>query len=139
MVEFHAGRLYWLLNGLVAVMVDLEKRGHPTLSDREELGIRNWADAADRICANCDIDASYYTERIRRKVDRPTELKYTVASAVDQLRHYIVKELRGRKFMFVPSAEYEYYDHPRLFGGEVENKFPSANKEITFAGNCYAL
>ena len=138
MVEYPITELIGILNRLVAIKESLEKKGNPELTQDELDSMARHADRADLICAECEIDVSYYTERIRHKVSDPASFKPTMASLVNELRHCIVRDLKDRKFMFVPQAEAEYYDHSALFGYDVKIKFSEANKEITIAGNCYA-
>jgi hypothetical protein len=138
MVEYPITELIGILNRLVAIKESLEKKGHPELTEAELDAMARHADRADLICAECEIDVSYYTNRVRHKVSNPASFKPAMASLVNELRHCIVRELKDRKFMFVPQAEAEYYDHAALFGYDVKIKFSEANKEITIAGNCYA-
>lgn len=138
MIEFGVGEFYGVLNRLISIRRDLEKRANEILTDAEKTGMSTHMDRADVVCAKYDIDVSYYTDRVRRKIENPTRYTYSLASAIDAIKHCIFRELSSRKFLFIPSTEAEYYDHAELFGTEVSERFPTANKEITSAGNCYA-
>jgi hypothetical protein len=138
MIEFQAREFLHLLNALVAVKNDLEQRDVAVLSESEQQGMLRWADEAKRVCGKYGMDVSYYTGRIENKAQRPDEFKPSMASVVNELRHCILKELRDRKFMFIPIEESKYYDQEALFGQEIQSRFPQANAEISAAGNCYA-
>lgn len=138
MIEFGAAEFFGLLNRLISIRKDLENRQHPALTDVEQVHMIDHADKAELVCAQYDIDVAYYTDRLRRKVSDPDQWTYSVASAVDALKHCVIKELIARKFLYMPHAEAEYYEQEELFGLEVKSKFPQANQEITIAGNCCA-
>jgi hypothetical protein len=55
-----------------------------------------------------------------------------------ELKTRIDEGLTRRTFIYIPTANAEYYEQDALFGPEVAEKFPEANKEIREAGNCYA-
>jgi hypothetical protein len=55
-----------------------------------------------------------------------------------QLKTRINERLGKRTFLYVPLANANHYDREALFGAEVAERFPEANKEIREAGNCYA-
>jgi hypothetical protein len=48
------------------------------------------------------------------------------------------KELRLRKFAFIPTAKDKFFEQEKLFGDGVYSAFPSARDEIKAAGNCLA-
>lgn len=48
------------------------------------------------------------------------------------------KDLRHYTFLWMPTDSVAYYEQEELFGSNVANNFPEANKEIMLAGNCYA-
>jgi hypothetical protein len=59
--------------------------------------------------------------------------------SLEQLWNTIALELDGRKF-YGPLSKYAcYFEQPKLFGGDVFVKFPSANDDIFEAGTCLAL
>ena len=138
MVEFDAGELFGVLNRLISIRRDLEKREDQALKPEEPPHMMNHFDRAEMICAKYDIDVSYYTERARNKVDDPSRFTFTLPSAVNDIKNCIVRDLGNRKFMYIPSPDAGYYNQSELFGPEVCDRFPKANKEITAAGNCYA-
>lgn len=138
MIEFEARELYGVLNRLISIRRDLESREDQALKPEEQPHMMIHLDRAEMICAKYDIDVSYYTDRARGKIDDPSRFTFTVASAVNDIKHCILRDLGNRKFMYIPSADAGYYDQAELFGPEVCDRFPKANKEITAAGNCYA-
>ena len=138
MVEFEASEFFGVLNRLISVRKDLEKPDRPPLTPEEQVHMETHMNHADFMCGKYDIDVSYYTERVRNKIDQPERYTYSLASAVDGVKHCIFRELRSRKFMYMPSTDARYYSQAQLFGDDVKDRFPKANKEITLAGNCYA-
>ena len=138
MIEFEAREFFGVLNRLISVRKWLEDKGHPPLTEQQRIDMHGHADRAELVCAKYDIDVSYYTDRLRGKIDNPDQYTFTVASAVNDVRHCINNELRKRKFMYMPDPESGYYDQQDLYGSEVSQRFPSANREIRIAGNCYA-
>lgn len=54
-------------------------------------------------------------------------------------RETLERGIGQRLFLFVPKPEANYYDQQALFGKDVAETFPQANKEITQAGNCYSI
>jgi HEPN domain-containing protein len=55
------------------------------------------------------------------------------------LRETMEDELKSRKMVLVPNLKTEYCDKNKSFGETVADKFPSAERDITEAGNCYSL
>lgn len=89
-------------------------------------------------CHDFEMDVSYFTERAIGKIKRPTETIPTLDVYIGQVRAGFQNELRKRLFMFMPAEQAKYFNESELFGPDVSNRFPRANKEITEAGNCYA-
>jgi hypothetical protein len=138
MVDFEVRELFGVLNRLISVRKDLEKEGRPPLTPEEQVHMHTHLDRAEIVCAKYDIDVSYYTDRARGKIDNPSRFTFTVASAINDIKNCILRDLGNRKFMYIPSGDVEYYDQAELFGPEVRDRFPKANREISAAGNCYA-
>jgi hypothetical protein len=138
MIEFEAREFFGIINRLISVRKDLEKPDRPPLTPEEQVHMHTHMDRADFMCARYHIDVSYYTERVRGKIDEPERYTYSLASAVDAVRHCIMKELKGRKFMYMPDAEAKYYDQNELFGEDVHDSFSEAAWDITAVGNCIA-
>ena len=138
MLKFEASEFFGIINRLIGVRKDLEKTERPPLTPKEEVDMETHMNRADFICAKYDIDVSYYTDRVREKINNPNRYTFTLASAVNDVKNCIIRDLRNRKFMYIPSADSHYYDQAELFGENVADKFPTANKEVTSAGNCYA-
>ncbi len=138
MIEFEARDFFGVLNWLISVRKDLEKKKRPPLTSEEQTHMHFHMDRADALCAIYGIDVSYYTERVRHKVDSPLAWTYSLASAVNGVKHCILEKLVDSKFMYIPKGESEYYNQKELFGPKVKKKFPQANQEVTIAGDCYA-
>ena len=73
----------------------------------------------------------------KAKADRLTNRK--AATEIEKLDQIIRWEMKEKLFMFVPPDRAEFYDKQKLFGDEVNKKFPSLQYDIVEAGNCYAL
>jgi hypothetical protein len=58
---------------------------------------------------------------------------------VETLSFSFTNELRKRFFFRIPDNRQEYFQKDDLFGLEVSVAFPSSVREITSAGNCFAL
>ena len=95
-------------------------------------------DATEEFFDKYEINVWYYTGRLMVKLQNPTGIKTSLAAWVGELRSFILKELGERLFMFIPVNEAKNYGAAALFGSEVAERFPKANKEITEAGNCFA-
>jgi hypothetical protein len=137
-IEFEAREFFGILNRLISVRKYLEEKEHPPLTDSQRVDMHGHADRAELVCAKYDIDVSYYTDRLRQKIDDPERFTFTIASAVNDVRHCINNELRNRKFMYMPEAEAKYYDQNDLFGEDVDQAFPVAQLDIRSVGNCIA-
>src|SRR5690242_20145295 len=98
MIEFEAREFFGIINRLISVRKDLEKPDRPPLTPEEQSHMHFHMNHAESVCAKYDIDVSYYTDRARGKIDEPERYTYSLASAVDGVRHCINKELRDRKF-----------------------------------------
>jgi hypothetical protein len=61
-----------------------------------------------------------------------------VSYLVRELDHSIDREMEDNLFMYIPTADAEYYNQPSLFGERVNLCFPSAANDIREAGDCYA-
>jgi len=102
-----------------------------------------------RLRAVCDDQSEYYRvlERLSNLNSQEPRLQPLVGGPftlgglkhqLDELKNEIARVLGDAKFMMIPSHDAAYYDNPNLFGPTVAERFPSANKEITEAGSCYA-
>lgn len=55
------------------------------------------------------------------------------------VRESLESTLEEHIFLCIPDQYGAFYDQAALFGAMVAERFPQANKEITMAGNCYAM
>jgi hypothetical protein len=138
MIDFEAGAFIGVVNRLISIRKDLESRVPETLSDDEKAAMEIHLVQAGAVCERYGIDVSYYTERVTRKLERPDEFTYSIASAVDGVKHSIFEKLRNRKFLYMPAEDADYYGQADLFGDQIKSRFAKANEEVTQAGNCYA-
>lgn len=138
MLEFEAREFFGVLNRLISIRRDLEKRADQTLTTEEQSHMHTYLDRAESVCATYDIDVSYYTDRARQKIDDPTRFTFTLAEAVNGVRHSIMEKLRDRKFMYIPTADAQYLNYEDLFGDEVHGSFPEAHEDIGAAGHSIA-
>ena len=58
---------------------------------------------------------------------------------IESIQSLARKELKDRKFFYVPKDRTRFYDNKVLCGVMVAHMFPDAAPEIIEAGNCYAL
>lgn len=141
MLEFGLDQFAAILIRLLTILMDLEKR-HETntqLSQDQREGVIAFMYEVCSFLAIYEIDVEGDTTRAINKLkDSEGRIKNLLYPYILALRNHITDELSKRKFMFIPTAEADYYEHYGLFGPEVAVKFPKANKEITAAGNCYA-
>lgn len=85
-----------------------------------------------------EIDTGRCSERIAIKIREAESAKPKLSAMILELRNRINDEIRKHVFMYIPAEQAKYHNHFGLFGQDVRNRFPKANKEITEAGNCYA-
>ncbi len=138
MYEFQAGEFFGVINRLISIRRDLEKREDQTLTSDEQSHMHTHLDRVESVCGMYDIDVTYYTERARGKIDDPSRFTFTIASAIDAVRHCIMEKLRDRKFMYISTADVDYLGSTDLFGIEVHADFPEADEDIVAAGNSIA-
>lgn len=151
MIEADIKELVGLIAGLVSVKKQLEddaaellKEGVEPKEIRARLAAKNgagllaWMAHAEKVCSKYGIDITYWTRQADSYVHYPERYKTTLSEYVDRVKHGIYEKLEQRKFMYMPDAQAGYYDQQELFGSEVSGRFPSANKEIGIAANCYA-
>src|ERR1051325_4437987 len=152
MIEADVKELVTLIVGLVSVKKRLEddttellKAGGEPKEVRAELAVKHgagilaWMRNTQGVCSKYGLDITYWPRQAGGYVHEPERYKTTLSEYINSVKHGIYEKLEQRKFIYMPSAEAEYYDQAELFGPEVCDKFPKANKEITAAGNCYAI
>ncbi|MFL6227793.1 MAG: hypothetical protein ACJ741_03330 [Pyrinomonadaceae bacterium] len=141
MLDLDLGRFAEIMNRLIHILRDLEERqsDQKPLVAEERNNFIGFLLEVRQFFAAYEIDVEGDTARAINKLqDTEGRIKDLLYPYTLALRNHINDELRKRKFMFIPSAEAEYYEHHGLFGQEVAERFPKANREITEAGNCYA-
>lgn len=137
MLDFPAGSFMDVMYRL-RTLQEIAEKGDGDLSPEDRSYIQLWMTTVEQICERYEMNVSGCISRIRTKVNDPEAVTTTLASLVLELRHRIADDLQVRLFMFMPTAEAEYYRRAELFGPEVAERFPGANKEAEAAGNCYA-
>lgn len=151
MIEANVRELVTLIAGLVSVKKQLEdeaaeqlkvgvepKEVRVQLAAKNGAGLLAWMEKAESVCGNYGIDIAYWTKQVDSSVHEPERYKTTLSECIDRVKHGIYEKLEQRKFMYMPDTQAGYYDQQELFGSEVSDRFPSANKEIGIAANCYA-
>lgn len=138
MYEANINELFGMVLDLTVVRDELEKKGNTPLDQQAQHAMLVRLAHVDDVCRAYEIDVSYFYERVVGKIHEPSRWKPTLACYVDDVLQCIKNELRKRRFFFMPPGEVEYYGAAALFGREVAERFPTANKETTEAGNCYA-
>jgi hypothetical protein len=58
---------------------------------------------------------------------------------ITHIKNDLLSRLSQRSFYSIPPDLLAYYGKPQLFGDAVAKKFPKANDDIEWAGNCLAL
>jgi hypothetical protein len=64
--------------------------------------------------------------------------KGEMVSEIDGILEAVAKELKQRKFAFIPPGKDDFFEKEELFGHVVAEKFPSAEHHVKAAGNCMA-
>jgi hypothetical protein len=93
-------------------------------------------------CNGIGIDVSNHMARINEVIHpeyRSTDQIKRLEARLEDLQHKIEDDLKDRSFLYIPNERKAYFDQPELFGPDVKDRFPTANKEIREAGNCYAI
>lgn len=137
MIDFYAGSFMDVMYRL-RTLQEIAEREDGDLSPEDRSYIQLWMTTVEQTCERYEINVSGCIARIRTKVTAPDTGQTTLASLVLELRHRITDDLSARLFMFMPTVDAEYYRQSELFGPEVAERFPEANKEAQAAGNCYA-
>ncbi len=90
-----------------------------------------------RTCSEINLKVSSgYVLGIRNELEGMANC--TLAVKLNELHSIIVLELKEQLFMFLPPEEARFYDKNNLLRPLASENFPSALKEITEAGSCYA-
>ena len=141
---YYATRNFYRLQRQIAKAIN--ERGGSSLPNKEE------ATATRKLVARIEREAERLKlSRVLDRLDKfntDDELLHPLAGEVFTLQHLhfqlgelhedIQRVLAENKFMMISASEATYYNNPVLFGSDVAERFPKANKEITEAGNCYA-
>jgi hypothetical protein len=139
MIELHMPLLLRHVDMLGVLLRDAEKYGTKQPRPKRRDAFSDRLVEIELYLRRYEIDIAPYTSRIRTKLGNYRQLKPLLATLVSELRTYVHFELAKHQFMFIPSAQAAHFNHHALFGQDVAKKFPTANKEITEAGNCYAM
>jgi hypothetical protein len=77
--------------------------------------------------------------RVRECLSQKSVTYKELVPLVRPLRERIIDELAGKLFFFVPANHASYYQNEKLFGEEVEARFPLSVDDISEAGKCIAV
>jgi hypothetical protein len=106
----------------------LESALKQTAYEAEKLGLKESRNKIQRIFNSCEWEDKEDTEY----------LKTGLAHDLKDLQEIIYSELRGPKFLYVPTSKQEYYETKELCGPLVP-KLERARSDIEEAGKCIAL
>jgi hypothetical protein len=153
MLQFNVFHFYITVRNLHSfqqkVSKAIEERGREDYINKQEMeaAYDNFADARSS-CEVADLKEAldrlnyYRVKLINPALANPrSPYKMTLDELyweIENLRRAIERGLREKLFTYIPTDKAAYYDKPKLFGADVKEKFPKANKEIQEAGNCYA-
>lgn len=109
------------------------------LSDDERQQVNILLEVIDTQCERFDLNRSKsHVSRMTGMVARGCRVG-KLSELITGLRERIEDDLSTKHFMYIPSAEADYYDQPELFGHEVYENFESTRADVREAGNCYAV
>ena len=138
MKPFHAGTYYTLgslLCNMKRRLAEADDDDKDLQKKREELPVL--LASISRTCAEVHLEvASEYVSKIRRRLTEMTNSD--LSSKMNELSEVITIELKKQLFMFLPPEEARFYGKNDLLKPLASQNFPSALKEITEAGSCYA-
>lgn len=145
MLQFFAGKMEsdrnWIWLMLTVTSDKSDKNGSDAIAtgsiiSNVEVALRTLEANADRYQMSRTIER---LERINHCLSNRDQFPITLGNWLHQLNELISainKDLEEKLFLYVPPEFVKYYDQDDLFG--IKDKFPKANEEIKFAGNCYA-
>jgi hypothetical protein len=138
MKPFHAVTYYTLGSLLTNMKVELAKTDRNSkLLKRKKTALPELLASISRICSEVHLEVSSdYVSEIRSEL--PKIPNSTLAVKLNELQKVVVLELQKQLFMFLPPEEARFYDKGNLLKPIASENFPSALKEITEAGSCYA-
>ncbi|HWY40243.1 MAG TPA: hypothetical protein VNX27_05555 [Chthoniobacterales bacterium] len=85
------------------------------------------------------LDATKHLADELSETVKPGENTDEIDAKIDSVHSMAKKELKNRKFFYVPPERVTYYSNKTICGPLVAEKFPKAVPDIVEAGNCYAL
>lgn len=138
MLEFNLFTFVRHSDTLLALQREVEAHEGEVLTQEERLQGVAVVQQIEVFLAELGIDTGRCFERVKSKLHHPEAAKTKLSALILELRNRISDEISRHLFMHIPMKQAEYHDHAALFGQEIRNRFPKANKEITEAGNCYA-
>src|SRR5215204_5907005 len=138
MLEFNLSKFVRYSDTLLALQREIEGHEGEVLTQEERLRCASVVQQIEIFLVECEIDTGRCFDRIKTKLHNPEAAKTKLSALILELRNRISDGINKHIFMYIPMKQAEYHNHSALFGQDVRNKFPKANKEITEAGNCYA-
>jgi len=108
--------------------------GEP-LSAQERGGVQEHLERVYVLCSELRLSTARELIRTRTDHDRLPR----TAGEFEILKDAVYAELGDKYFVYIPSERLEYYDTSKIVSKRVRDAFPSADKELRSAGNCYAL
>jgi hypothetical protein len=145
MNEFFVSELYSFMETLSEAESSLARDADAEVSTNDRNRILQTTLAIWRHCQNAGLGApsdslTFLCGQLMRRVSDPEYENYGKSGAIYQdiktFRQSLINALEPKCFLYMPASDAVYYDQKDLFG--VKRKFPTANKELKAAGNCYA-
>ena len=124
---------------ILHVLITIEEKSRKLTGDLKPEAIINLKQAADEIIVQLAAMDLPVSKKTVQEMMLGAKTHAALNAAIKAVYQNIALEMDGRKF-FGPERRFEqYYEQAMLFGAPVFAAFPSANNDITEAGNCLAL
>jgi hypothetical protein len=147
MLEFYATDFIDMLRRLIGQMhatrrIAKERGATHPMSKKHRQDTSAVLDAVRSECRKIEI------ERVEGPIDRLAPILNNmqqsctyndIATRLQELFGQVTDGMRDRKFVFVPANKSRYFENDLLFGDQVKMSFPSAERDIKEAGNCFAV
>ena len=127
-----------LCNRIDEMQIDNHIGEDYALNEKQIKAIQQILNSLERDLEYLNLEFSLkYVEHTRSLLSKT--LRYDkYCDKIEELNLRIEDELKGITFGFVPNDLAVYLNNENIFGMQVAESFPSANKELTEAGNCFA-
>jgi hypothetical protein len=111
--------------------------GHVTVQQAE--GIKGLLELLSKAGSSVDLSSTQHlADELSTSVNARMSVE-VLQARIASVQSMARKELRERRFLYVPNERVGHYNNKLLCGADVADKFPAAVPDILEAGNCYAL